>query len=151
MLGAHGPVQLVEKLLGDLVALAGRGGCDFLLLTFLRVNRIRPARRFRFVHDFGGEGADGESADRHALGFEGADFAADEAVAGARVLVDEAMADTRVVLVNGARQSGKSTLVRLVGDAVDADAMDAAVMAEDTVAAAADTKLASPIAPTHAR
>jgi hypothetical protein len=38
----------------------------------------------------------------------------------ARVLVDEAMADTRVVLVNGARQSGMSTLVRLVGAAVDA-------------------------------
>jgi len=33
----------------------------------------------------------------------------------------EAMADTRVVLVNGARQSGKSTLVRLVGAAVDAE------------------------------
>jgi chloramphenicol 3-O-phosphotransferase len=31
------------------------------------------------------------------------------------------MADTRVVLVNGARQSGKSTLVRLVGAAVDAE------------------------------
>src|SRR4051794_21489678 len=39
----------------------------------------------------------------------------------ARALIDEAMADTRVVLVNGARQSGKSTLVRLVGAAVDAE------------------------------
>lgn len=39
----------------------------------------------------------------------------------ARALVDEAMADTRAVLVNGARQSGKSTLVRLVGAAVDAE------------------------------
>src|SRR6266511_3700934 len=39
----------------------------------------------------------------------------------ARALVDEAMADTRVVLVNGARQSGKSTLVRLVGAAVEAE------------------------------
>ncbi len=29
--------------------------------------------------------------------------------------VDEALLDTRVVLVNGARQSGKSTLVRLIG------------------------------------
>jgi polynucleotide 5'-kinase involved in rRNA processing len=38
----------------------------------------------------------------------------------ARALVDEAMADTRVVLVNGARQSGKSTLVRLVAAGVDA-------------------------------
>jgi predicted AAA+ superfamily ATPase len=38
-----------------------------------------------------------------------------------RALVDEALADTRVVLVNGARQSGKSTLVRLVGDAVGAE------------------------------
>ena len=32
----------------------------------------------------------------------------------AQGLVDEALADTRVVLVNGARQAGKSTLVRLV-------------------------------------
>ncbi len=39
----------------------------------------------------------------------------------ARALIDEAMADTRVVLVNGARQSGKSTLVRLAGAALDAE------------------------------
>lgn len=32
-------------------------------------------------------------------------------------VVAEALADTRVVLVNGARQSGKSTLVRVVGEA----------------------------------
>ncbi|WP_281181493.1 hypothetical protein [Nocardia flavorosea] len=30
-------------------------------------------------------------------------------------LISEALADTRVVLVNGARQSGKSTLTRLAG------------------------------------
>src|SRR5215510_11423165 len=30
-------------------------------------------------------------------------------------MITEALADTRVVLVNGARQGGKSTLVRLVG------------------------------------
>jgi predicted AAA+ superfamily ATPase len=35
----------------------------------------------------------------------------------ARRSVDEALADTRVVLVNGARQCGKSTLVRLAGNA----------------------------------
>ncbi len=34
----------------------------------------------------------------------------------ARRTVDEALADTRVVLLNGARQSGKSTLVRQVND-----------------------------------
>lgn len=33
----------------------------------------------------------------------------------ARAIVDEALADTRVVLINGARQSGKSTLARAVG------------------------------------
>lgn len=33
----------------------------------------------------------------------------------ARRLVDEALQDTRVVLVNGARQSGKSTMVGLIG------------------------------------
>lgn len=33
----------------------------------------------------------------------------------AQRLVDEALADTRVVVVNGARQAGKSTLTRLVG------------------------------------
>lgn len=35
----------------------------------------------------------------------------------AQSLVDEALADTRVVLINGARQSGKSTLVAGTGDA----------------------------------
>ncbi|GAB7052321.1 ATP-binding protein [Catenuloplanes indicus] len=35
----------------------------------------------------------------------------------AQALVDDALADTRVVLVNGARQSGKSTLVRVVAGA----------------------------------
>ncbi|MQA62039.1 MAG: DUF4143 domain-containing protein [Actinophytocola sp.] len=34
----------------------------------------------------------------------------------ARALVEEALADTRVVLVNGARQSGKSTLIQLIAD-----------------------------------
>ena len=34
----------------------------------------------------------------------------------AESLVDEALADTRVVLVNGARQAGKSTLTRLVAE-----------------------------------
>jgi hypothetical protein len=34
----------------------------------------------------------------------------------AESLVDEALADTRVVVLNGARQSGKSTLARIVGD-----------------------------------
>lgn len=37
----------------------------------------------------------------------------------AQAVVDAALADTRVVLVNGARQAGKSTLARLVSDAVD--------------------------------
>ena len=31
----------------------------------------------------------------------------------AQALVSEALADTRVILVNGARQAGKSTLTRL--------------------------------------
>jgi len=35
----------------------------------------------------------------------------------ARAVVEEALGDTRVVLVNGARQCGKSTLVRLVAEA----------------------------------
>jgi hypothetical protein len=39
----------------------------------------------------------------------------------ARQLIDEALADTRVVLVNGARQAGKSTLVRLAGAAIGAE------------------------------
>src|SRR5262245_8275735 len=34
----------------------------------------------------------------------------------AQALVSEALTDTRVVLVNGARQSGKSTLTRLAAD-----------------------------------
>src|SRR5262245_12263576 len=34
----------------------------------------------------------------------------------AEALVSEALADTRVVLVNGARQSGKSTLTRLAAN-----------------------------------
>jgi len=34
----------------------------------------------------------------------------------AQGLVSEALADTRVVLVNGARQAGKSTLTRLTAD-----------------------------------
>jgi hypothetical protein len=37
-----------------------------------------------------------------------------------RPAVEEALGDTRVVLVNGSRQSGKSTLVRLVGAERDA-------------------------------
>lgn len=35
--------------------------------------------------------------------------------------VKEALGDTRVVLVNGARQCGKSTLVRLIGVAGTAE------------------------------
>ena len=50
-----------------------------------------------------------------------ADLQADRRQICGLALVDEAMADTRVVLVNGARQSGKSTLVKLSGDAVDAE------------------------------
>ncbi|MEB3051415.1 ATP-binding protein [Mycolicibacter sp. MYC123] len=42
----------------------------------------------------------------------------------AEVVVDAALADTRVVLVNGARQSGKSTLVRLVAKGRDAEWRD---------------------------
>lgn len=38
----------------------------------------------------------------------------------AQRLIDEALADTRVVLVNGARQGGKSTLVRIAGAAREA-------------------------------
>jgi predicted AAA+ superfamily ATPase len=38
----------------------------------------------------------------------------------ARLSIDDALADTRVVLVNGARQCGKSTLVRLAGKAGEA-------------------------------
>ncbi|MFI6676146.1 hypothetical protein [Kribbella sp. NPDC050470] len=41
-----------------------------------------------------------------------------------RALVDEAMGDPRLVLVSGCRQSGKSTLVRLVGTGVDAEWYD---------------------------
>src|SRR2546423_15635688 len=37
------------------------------------------------------------------------------------VTVEQALADTRVVLVNGARQSGKSTLVAQIGDARGAE------------------------------
>lgn len=39
----------------------------------------------------------------------------------AQALVEEALADTRVVLVNGARQSGKSTLVALIAEARGGD------------------------------
>ena len=33
----------------------------------------------------------------------------------ARLTIDDALADTRVVLINGARQSGKSTIVAEIG------------------------------------
>ncbi|MGH3577640.1 MAG: ATP-binding protein, partial [Mycobacterium sp.] len=42
----------------------------------------------------------------------------------AETVVRAALADTRVVLVNGARQSGKSTLVRLVAKGRDAEWRD---------------------------
>lgn len=38
----------------------------------------------------------------------------------AELAVDAALVDTRVVLLNGARQSGKSTLVRMIGSGLDA-------------------------------
>jgi len=42
----------------------------------------------------------------------------------AEIAVTDALADTRIVLVNGARQSGKSTLVRLVAKGRDAEWRD---------------------------
>ncbi|MGH3561716.1 MAG: hypothetical protein ACRDTN_07935, partial [Mycobacterium sp.] len=42
----------------------------------------------------------------------------------AEAIVSAALEDTRVVLVNGARQSGKSTLVRLVAKGRDAEWRD---------------------------
>ncbi|WP_306832398.1 ATP-binding protein [Catenuloplanes nepalensis] len=55
----------------------------------------------------------------------------------AQTLIDDALADTRVVLVNGARQSGKSTLVKVVAGARTAQRRDLD-MPQDREAAAAD-------------
>lgn len=55
----------------------------------------------------------------------------------AGALVDAALADTRVVLVSGARQAGKSTLVRLAAGAREAERRDLD-RAQDRAAALAD-------------
>src|SRR5437870_2638623 len=55
MLGAHGPVQLIEKFLGDLVALAGRRWGAFLVFGFGRLSFFLMCRtrwRFRFLYRF---------------------------------------------------------------------------------------------------
>ena len=49
--------------------------------------------------------------------------------------VNAALEDTRVVLVNGARQSGKSTLVRLVAKSRDVHAVGYSVGAAQLVGA----------------
>ena len=54
-----------------------------------------------------------------------------------RVLAEEALADTRVVLVTGARQAGKSTLVQLLADGPSAELRNLD-RAEDRQAAEAD-------------
>src|SRR5437762_1703304 len=55
MLGAHGPVQLIEKFLGDLIALACRRRGAFLVLGFGWLSFFLMCQtrwRFRFLHRF---------------------------------------------------------------------------------------------------